>query len=188
VVIGISTGGPNALSDVIPLLPAKLGVPVLIVQHMPPVFTASLANSLDRKSQIHVKEAESGEAMKPDTVYIAPGGQHMVLEKDRMGGFVLTMNEEAPENSCRPAVDVLFRSVSKNFDKPVLALVMTGMGRDGAEGIRLLKTRECFCITQTENSCVVYGMPRSVDELKLSDEQVDLSQIASRITALVAGR
>ncbi len=184
ITIGISTGGPNALTELIPALPANIGVPILIVQHMPPIFTASLASSLDRKSALLVKEAEAGERVQPNTVYIAPGGQHMTVSTD----FCIGLNSDPPENSCRPAVDVLFRSVGQAYKRNILALVMTGMGRDGASGVEVLKkTTNCYCITQSEQSCTVYGMPRSVDELGLSDERVDLSQLSTRIQTLLKG-
>jgi two-component system chemotaxis response regulator CheB len=151
---------------------------------MPPIFTASLASSLDRKSALLVKEAEAGERVQPNTVYIAPGGQHMTVSTD----FCIGLNSDPPENSCRPAVDVLFRSVGQAYKRNILALVMTGMGRDGASGVEVLKkTTNCYCITQSEQSCTVYGMPRSVDELGLSDERVDLSQLSTRIQTLLKG-
>lgn len=189
VVIGVSTGGPNALKEVIPKLTTALKVPVLIVQHMPPLFTASLADSLNRKSSLDVREAQEGDPVLPNTVLIAPGGKHMVVRSDPNAnggpGFVVALNENPPEQNCRPSVNVLFRSVSTYFGGKILALVMTGMGEDGCEGVRAMKRQGCICLTQEESTCVVYGMPRAVDEAGLSDERVPLDQLAERIQHLV---
>jgi len=189
IAIGISTGGPNALADLIPKLPADLPVPILMVQHMPPVFTASLAEHLNHKSRLPVREARDGEAIEAGTVLIAPGGRHMVVRRYQEPGNeqsvpIIGLNDNPPENSCRPSVDVLFRSIAAHYEGNMLALVMTGMGNDGCEGVRAMKRRGCHCITQTESSCVVYGMPLAVDEAGLSDEQINLDQLAERITYL----
>jgi two-component system chemotaxis response regulator CheB len=184
--IGVSTGGPNALAEVIPLLPADLAVPVLIVQHMPPMFTASLAEHLHKRSKVPVREAREGEPLLAGHVYIAPGGKHMVLRRaGEAGGHIIGLNENPPENSCRPSVDVLFRSLAAQYDGNLLAVVMTGMGSDGCEGVRAMKRKGCHCLTQSEESCVVYGMPMAVDEAGLSDEKVPLARLAARITHLV---
>jgi two-component system chemotaxis response regulator CheB len=187
--IGVSTGGPNALVEVIPRLPADFPVPILLVQHMPPVFTASLAQHLDDKSSVSVHEARDGEPVLPGCVYLAPGGKHMVVRRlpDGEGGAVpiIGLNENPLENSCRPSVDVLFRSLAAQYDGNMLAVVMTGMGSDGCEGVRAMKRRGCLCLTQSEASCIVYGMPLAVDEANLSDEQVPLDRLADRITRLV---
>jgi two-component system chemotaxis response regulator CheB len=187
--IGVSTGGPNALGELIPALPANLGVPVLVVQHMPPLFTASLAEHLNRTSKLSVAEAIEGEALLPGKVYLAPGGKHMVLRRlntdGQPGNLIIGLNENAAENSCRPSVDVLFRSMAAHFEGNVLAVVMTGMGSDGCEGVRALKRKGCHCLTQSEDTCVVYGMPMAVDEAGLSDERVPLPRLAPRITHLI---
>jgi two-component system chemotaxis response regulator CheB len=183
VAIGVSTGGPNALAELIPKLPADFPVPIVMVQHMPPVFTTSLAEHLDQHSQVSVREAREGEAIRPGTVLIAPGGKHMVVR--RRDGLVIGLNENPPENSCRPSVDVLFRSLAAHYDGNMLAVVMTGMGSDGCEGVRAMKRRGCRCLTQSEASCIVYGMPLAVDEAGLSDEQVPLDRLADRIVELV---
>lgn len=187
VVIGVSTGGPNALKEVVPHLKADLDVPVLIVQHMPPLFTASLAESLGRKSVLPVREAQEGDAILPNTVLIAPGGKHMVIRQDpaRGDGHVVALNENPPEQNCRPSVNVLFRSASTYFGGKILAVVMTGMGEDGCEGVRAMKRQGCICLTQEESTCVVYGMPRAVDEAGLSDARVPIDQMAERIHQLV---
>jgi two-component system, chemotaxis family, protein-glutamate methylesterase/glutaminase len=186
VVIGVSTGGPNALGVMVPDLPNDLGVPVLIVQHMPPVFTASLAKSLEKKSKMPVVEAFEEQIIEPNTVYIAPGGKHMVVRREKNGSrFVIGLNENPPENSCRPAVDVLFRSVATMYGKGTLAVIMTGMGQDGLNGVKTLKQRGCYCLTQDEASCTIYGMPMVVDKAGLSDESIPLASLAARITAVV---
>jgi two-component system chemotaxis response regulator CheB len=183
VTIGVSTGGPEALGVLIPRLPASLPVPVVLVQHMPPLFTRSLAESLDRKSPLTVKEAEEGEVLRVGTVYIAPGGHHTMVRRTD-GGVVIKLSDSPPENSCRPAVDVLFRSVADSYgDTGVLAVVLTGMGSDGASGVRALKRQGCYCITQSSSSCVVYGMPRAVDEAGLSDKSLPIEQIGGEIAA-----
>ncbi len=190
--IGVSTGGPSALTQVIPLLPRDLGVPVLLVQHMPALLTASLADSLDRKSALDVREAVDGEPVEPGTVYLAPGGKHMAVVRGRStaassGTRTIRLLDDPPVNSCRPSADVLFSSISEAYDGTVLALVMTGMGSDGMDGIRVLKRKHCYCLAQTEETCVVYGMPRAVDEAGLSDEKVPLDLVAGRIVRLIKG-
>lgn len=188
--IGVSTGGPNALAEVIPRLAADFPVPVLLVQHMPPLFTASLAEHLNQKSPLSVREAKDGEPILPGQVLIAPGVNHMVVRRRTEGegreSFpIVGLNENPPENSCRPSVDVLFRSIAAQYEGNMLAVVMTGMGNDGCEGVRAMKRRGCTCLTQSEASCVVYGMPLAVDEAGLSDEQVPLERLADRINYLV---
>lgn len=188
VAIGSSTGGPAALASVIPQLPADIGVPIVVVQHMPPVFTKSLAEGLDRRSALAVREAQEGDVLEANTVLIAPGGRHMVVRGSHPGRApVIGLNDQPPENSCRPAVDVLFRSVAPVYSGRMLSVVLTGMGADGRNGVQVMKRRGCYCLTQSEGSCVIYGMPRAVDEAGLSDESVDLDQIAERITRFVRG-
>jgi len=188
--IGVSTGGPNALTEVIPRLAADFPVPILLVQHMPPIFTASLADHLNQKSRLSVREAKDGEPILPGQVLIAPGGNHMVVrrrtEGDSRESFpIVGLNENPPENSCRPSVDVLFRSMAAQYEGNMLAVIMTGMGNDGCEGVRAMKRRGCICLTQSEASCVVYGMPLAVDDAGLSDEQLPLERLADRINYLV---
>lgn len=186
VAIGVSTGGPEALTRLIPRLPRDLGVPVVLVQHMPPVFTKSLAESLAKKSALKVVEADDNQEIKAGTVYIAPGGRHMTI-KESEGCVRAVMNTDPPENSCRPSVDVLFRSVAAVYGgKGVLSVILTGMGSDGMEGVKKLKAGKCFSLTQSESSCVVYGMPRAVDEAFLSDESVDIEKMAGRIAEITA--
>ena len=187
--VGVSTGGPNALGDFIPALPANFPLPILLVQHMPPGFTASLAEHLAKRSALRVCEAAEGEAIRPGTVYIAPGGKHMVVRRRPANGgepeaLIVGINENPPENSCRPSVDVLFRSMAAQYEGGLLSVIMTGMGSDGCEGVRALKRRGCYCLSQNAESCVVYGMPLAVDEAGLSDERVPLASLAYRVNQL----
>ncbi len=183
-IIGISTGGPNALAKFIPFIPADIGVPILIVQHMPPMFTKSLANHLNSKSTLPVIEAEDGQIIERSKVYIAPGGKHMAVKKEG-GNAIISIIDSPPVNSCKPSVDVLYESVPSVYNNNILSVIMTGMGSDGMNGVKSLKKTGCYSITQTEDSCVVYGMPRAVDEAGLSDESVHLDQLSSRIYQLV---
>jgi two-component system chemotaxis response regulator CheB len=187
--IAVSTGGPEALSRLIPRLPANYPLPVVIVQHMPPMFTLSLARSLDAKSALKVVEAVDGDVLAAGTVHIAPGGRHLAVVRDA-GRLVCRLNDDPPEQSVRPAADVLFRSLARlGSASPVLAAVLTGMGEDGLAGVRMVKAAGGWCLTQTEATCVVYGMPRAVDVAGLSDESVALDDIAARMSVLAgAGR
>lgn len=177
VVIGTSTGGPVALREVIPKLPADLGIPVFVVQHMPPGYTHSLAQRICEASQLQVIEGAMGQEAKPNTVYIAPGGKHLQLV--RTGDRVrIETNEDPPEHNCRPAVDVLFRSAATVYEGHVLAVVLTGMGRDGAEGCRAIKRRGGTVFAQHPDGCVVYGMPKAVVDEQLADRVIPLDRIA----------
>lgn len=183
-VVGVSTGGPNALAKFIPLLPDNLDIPVLIVQHMPPMFTKSLASHLGSKSKIPVIEAENENIVEANKVYIAPGGKHMVINKIDSTNKI-SIIDTAPVNSCKPSVDVMFESIPSVYKGNILSVIMTGMGADGMNGVKKLKTTSCYCITQSEESCVVYGMPRAVDEAGLSDERIHLDNLAERVTSII---
>jgi two-component system chemotaxis response regulator CheB len=184
IVIGISTGGPGALHTFIPALSGNIGVPILLVQHMPAEFTKSLAEHLDAKSDLEVIEAEDGDLIVPNVVYIAPGGKHMVVSKGT-GKPRIAITNTPPINSCKPSVDVLFESIPTVYPRNVLALIMTGMGADGCSGVRRLKSIPSHTITQTEDSCIVYGMPRVINEAGLSDEHVSLENMAKRVEHIV---
>lgn len=184
--IGISTGGPKALNDMLPLLPADLRVPVLIVQHMPPVFTASLAESLARRCAVPVREAVAGEAVLPGEVLIAPGGQQMRVSRGEQG-VVVRLTDDPPENSCRPAVDYLFRSLAEVYGAATCAVIMTGMGEDGFAGCRQLHALGATLVAQDAQSCTVYGMPRGPIEAGIVDYVEPLEQLAARITAITRG-
>jgi two-component system chemotaxis response regulator CheB len=185
IAIAVSTGGPKALHEVVPALPANLPVPVVMVQHMPPVFTGLLAERLDRDASVTVVEATHGTALRPGTVYIAPGGHHMVVAK-RGAGTVVELNEDAPENSCRPAADPLFRSVAATFGAHALGVVLTGMGSDGCKGAHALVEAGCEVIVQDEATSVVWGMPGAVVRAGLADVEVPLGQLVNQITTRVA--
>lgn len=175
IAIGTSTGGPRALQQVIPALPANLPVPVVVVQHMPPHFTRSLAERLDSLSALPVVEAEEGMLLQPGRVFIAPGGRHLLVAMPN-GKAVLRTPAE-PATLHRPSVDVTFESVCRTFNGRVVAVIMTGMGRDGLEGARLIRQMGGKVLAQDEASCVVHGMPRAVVEAGLADAVLPLEQI-----------
>lgn len=187
VLIGVSTGGPAALARVLPQLPATLGVPVLIVQHMPPVFTQSLAESLGAKCALRVKEAAQGDRLAPNQIYIAPGGKQMRIQNLPDGGRIVQITDDPPENNCRPSVDYLFRSAANNLPGRSMAVILTGMGNDGTLGLRLLKRHGCYVIAQDEASSVVFGMPRAAIEAGVADIVLPLDSIAARIATTVRG-
>ncbi|EDL63964.1 protein-glutamate methylesterase/protein-glutamine glutaminase [Bacillus sp. SG-1] len=180
--IGTSTGGPRALQQVVTALPSEIQAPILIVQHMPPGFTKSLANRLNTLSDIAVKEAEDGELLKKGTAYIAPGGFHLKVEEKRGDLFVVLDEHELPRAGHRPAVDVMFESVSqlKNYDK--IAVIMTGMGSDGSKGLVKLKgSGKVKAIAESEESCIVFGMPKAAISTNLVDEIQSIENIAGCI-------
>jgi two-component system chemotaxis response regulator CheB len=187
VLIGASTGGPNALAQLLPALPGDIGIPILIVQHMPAIFTKSLAESLDTKCRVRVTEAIHGESPEPNKVYIAPGGRQMRVVAGADNRPILELTDDPPENNCRPAVDYLFRSAANRFPGRSMAVILTGMGSDGTLGLRLLKRHGCFVIAQDEASCVVYGMPKAAVDAGVADVVLPLESIASRITSIVKG-
>lgn len=186
VAIGVSTGGPKALSEMLPKIPGNIGIPILIVQHMPPVFTQSLANSLNAKCQIKIKEAANGESIETNTAYIAPGGKQMRIEAGADGKRrVIKITDDPPENSCKPSVDYLFRSVADHYVGRATGVIMTGMGSDGTKGLRRMKENGATIIAQDEASCVVYGMPKEPIESGLADIVASLDLIASEIIKTV---
>ncbi len=181
VAIGISTGGPNALAEVIPKLPKNLRVPVVIVQHMPPVFTKALADSLNQKSVLNVLEAQGEERLQPGNIYIAPGGKQMKVVK-KAAGECLQLTDDPPENHCRPAADYLFRSVAAVYGNRALGVIMTGMGADGTKGLRAMKQQGAQIIAQDQASCVVFGMPMEAIKAGVTDAAIALGQISTEIT------
>jgi two-component system chemotaxis response regulator CheB len=185
VVIGVSTGGPNALPAVLAQLPANLRVPVLIVQHMPPTFTRLLAERLNSKCSIAVSEAVDQEPLRPGQVYIAPGDFHLeVVGTSRAAKIQLHRGPH--ENGCRPAADVLFRSAAKVYGGRCLSVVMTGMGRDGLEGVRALAAHGGHCLAQDQETCAVWGMPRFIVENRLAHEVLPPAELGRRIAELVS--
>jgi len=188
VLIGVSTGGPVALSRLLPAIPADIGVPILIVQHMPAVFTQTLADDLNSKCAVRVREAVHGESLQPNVAYVAPGGQHMRLGLAPDGRPLIQITDDPPENNCKPAVDYLFRSAARLFPGRAIAVILTGMGSDGTIGLRLLKRSGCFVIAQDEASCVIYGMPRAAVEAGATNVVLPLDAIADRIVSAVRGK
>lgn len=180
VAIGISTGGPNALAEVIPKIPGKFKAPIVIVQHLPPKFTNALAASLNQKSKITVIEGEDNMELQAATAYIAPGGKQMKILK-KNNGFFLEVNNDPPEKHCQPSADYLFRSVAKTYGNAALGVIMTGMGNDGTLGLRLMKRAGAQIIAQDQKSCVVFGMPAEAINAGVTDAIVPLSQMASEI-------
>jgi two-component system chemotaxis response regulator CheB len=180
VAIGSSTGGPAALAEVLPLLPASLGVPVFVVQHMPALFTRLLAERLNTSCPLRVREASHGARVQDAGIWIAPGDYHMCVERVT-GALRLSLNQAPPENSCRPSVDVLFRSVAELFQSHSLAAVLTGMGRDGQRGSAVLKSVGARVLAQDEESSVVWGMPGAVTEAGLADWVLPLDRIGPHI-------
>jgi len=180
VVIGISTGGPQGLKVLVPQLPADCPVPVAMVMHMPLGYTEMYAQKLNELSPLRVIEAGDGEVVEAGTVFLAPAGRHLTFRKD--GGRVITHLDVRPLDTLhRPAVDVLFHSAAEVYGARVLGVVMTGMGNDGQEGAAWIKARGGCILTEAEESCVVYGMPRSVVEAGLSDASVPLERLAEAI-------
>lgn len=180
IAIGSSTGGPSALHEIIPTLPADLPVPVVIVQHMPAVFTELLSNRLNEVSKLRVHEARDGQPVERGHVYIAPGGRHMILASENET-LRARLNDDPPENSCRPAVDVLFRSVARVCGAGTLGAVLTGMGQDGLRGAQWIHEAGGQVIAQDRESSVVWGMPGAVTEAGLADEVAPLSQVAQSL-------
>lgn len=183
VVIGISTGGPVALREMLPILPKGFPVPVLIVQHMPSGFTKEFAESLDAICNVDVVEAKDADVVLPGKVYIAPGDKHIQINRMSLA-TLLNLSDSPSENGHKPSVDVLFRSAANSYGNQVLAVLMTGMGRDGAKEMGTIYNAGGRTIAQGERSCTVYGMPRVAIENGYVDEVIELSGIARRIIAL----
>jgi two-component system chemotaxis response regulator CheB len=180
VAIGASTGGPNALAEIFRRLTADFPVPIVMVQHMPPMFTRLLAERLSAENPIRVQEGGSGSLLLPGQAWIAPGGYHMVVTRD--GHQVRTqLHQEPPENSCRPAVDVLFRSVAQTFGSNSLAVILTGMGQDGLRGCEAIREAGGQVLAQDEATSVVWGMPRYVARAGLADKVLPVSLIGDEI-------
>jgi len=185
--IGTSTGGPNALANLLPRLPANFPVPIVIVQHMPPIFTRILAERLTTSSHLKVVEASMGAVLQPGNAYIAPGDYHMTIAKGSQTTVVTKTNQNPPEHSCRPAVDVLFRSVAEVYKDKVLAVILTGMGRDGALGCAKIKQSGGEILAQDEASSVVWGMPGLVAKQGLAEKVLNIEDLADEITKRICG-
>ena len=186
IAIGISTGGPKALGVILPEIPADIGVPILIVQHMPAPFTQSLAHNLNPKCAISVREAIDGEPLTPNTALIAPGGKQMKVSGGATGGVsIVRVTDDPPENNCKPSVDYLFRSVAHLYGAQATGVIMTGMGSDGTEGLKQMKQQGAMIIAQDQATCVVYGMPKKPIELGLVDTVVGLDCMVNAICQTV---
>lgn len=185
IALGISTGGPFSLQKVIPKISKNINVPIFIVQHMPPKFTKSLADRLNALSEIEVKEAEDNELVRKGVVYIAPGGFHMTVAKNGTSREVIQISKE-PRNMLHcPSVDVMVESVVNVYGKYALGVIMTGMGKDGSEGIKKLKEIGGYCIAQNEISCVVYGMPKAIVDGGYADVVAPLANISDIINKAI---
>ena len=186
IALGISTGGPMSLQRVIPKLSKKLSIPMFIVQHMPPKFTKSLAERLNGLSEVEVKEAEDREIVRGGVVYIAPGGFHMTVDKTGNNHSMISISDTPSDTLHRPSVDVMLNSVIKVYNKYALGVIMTGMGRDGADAIKELKMKGGYSIAQDEDSCVVYGMPKAIVDAGYADLVLPLDNIANAINKACA--
>jgi two-component system chemotaxis response regulator CheB len=184
VAIGCSTGGPNALTEILPQFPREFPLPILIVQHMPPMFTRFLAERLDTICPLTVREAAGGEVVTPGTIWIAPGNFHMIAVRDG-NNVTLALNQAPPENSCRPSEDVMFRSVAEAYSGRVIAAVLTGMGQDGLRGCEVLVDKGSEIVAQDEATSVVWGMPGFVARAGLANQVLPLSQITEHIVQRV---
>ncbi|MBP3260869.1 chemotaxis-specific protein-glutamate methyltransferase CheB [Pseudobutyrivibrio sp.] len=188
IALACSTGGPQALHTFVPMLPANLSVPLVLVQHMPEGFTASLAARLNQISGISVKEAEDGEYFKPGVVYVTPGGKHMKICEDASHAAYCHLDDSPPVNSLKPCADVMYQSLAKSSFDEIICVVLTGMGADGSEGIRYLNQyKKTYVISQEASTCVVYGMPKAVEQGGLSNEVVPLKSVANSIVKKLGG-
>lgn len=184
-VLAASTGGPVALEKIISALKKDFSIPIVVVQHMPKHFTTAFAESLNRKSELIVKEAQDGDVLTAGIVYIAPGGCHLKLNQERKSA--LTLSDDDLINGVRPAVDVLLWSIAQSrFINGILVVILTGMGSDGLIGLKNLnKKKQTYCIVQDELTSTVYGMPQRIVEAELADEILPLHVIAARLSTLV---
>ena len=185
VVIGISTGGPQALKMLIPRLPAELAVPIAIVLHMPVGYTELYARKLNEQSALNVIESKGGELVTKGVVYLAPAGRHLTLRRNQAGDVVTHLDVRPLDALYRPSVDSLFHSAADAYGARVLGIVMTGMGSDGREGAAWIKAKGGIVLTESEASCVVYGMPRSIVEAGLSDGSIMLDRMADAMLARI---
>jgi two-component system chemotaxis response regulator CheB len=187
VAIGVSTGGPTALLDLLPRLPATFQLPIVIVQHMPPIFTRQLADRLCQVSEIEVLEATEGMPLLPGRAVLAPGDQHMRLKKGSHG-VTVTLDQGERENSCRPSVDVLFHSVVEVYGGRAIGVILTGMGQDGLRGAQALKAKGGYIIAQDRESSVVWGMPGAVAQAGLADAILRLEDVGPAILKQVTSK
>jgi len=184
IAVGTSTGGPRALQTLLKDIPKNINASFLVVQHMPPKFTKSLAERLNNICELTVKEAENDEIILPGYVYIAPGDYHMTLIRDKKD-FKISLNKDNPINGHRPSVDVLMNSIAKLNLENVIGIILTGMGSDGAIGLKELKQKTAYIIAQSQESCVVFGMPKSAINLGVVDKILPIEEIGKEITKIM---
>ncbi|GAA0815700.1 chemotaxis response regulator protein-glutamate methylesterase [Colwellia asteriadis] len=176
--IGTSTGGPVALQKILTQFNADFPLPIVMVQHMPAAFTAAFASRLDSLCKIKVKEAADGDVLKPGCAYLAPGGRQMIISGTESAAKIKILEDDSPKITFKPSVDITFGSAAKTFSGKVLAVILTGMGSDGKEGARMLKTKGATIWSQDEQSCVVYGMPQAIDKAGISQLSLPLDAMA----------
>ncbi len=187
VAIASSTGGPMALSDIIPKLPKNFPVPIVITQHMPKEFTPSFAKRLNDSSQVEVVEGFSGLTLKPGRVVIAPGGSHLIVKR-RAGQAICDLSDAPPVLSVKPAANIMFLSVADEYGGNVLCVILTGMGRDGTDGAVALKRKGAYVLAESQKTCVVYGMPKAAVDAGIVDEVLPLNEIPDAMVRLVKGQ
>jgi two-component system chemotaxis response regulator CheB len=185
VAFGVSTGGPKALFTIIPQITKKINLPILIVQHMPPAFTKSLADNLAKRCDFKVIEARGNELIQNRHIYIAPGGRHMIVRRSSESKTIIGINDNPPENDCKPSVDVLFRSIANVYGSKAIVSILTGMGSDGVKGLEPLKRAGAFIIAQDEESSTVWGMPGRAIESGNVDRVLPLDKIPTAIDLIV---
>ncbi|MCK5659754.1 MAG: chemotaxis response regulator protein-glutamate methylesterase [Methanosarcinales archaeon] len=186
--IASSTGGPRALEQVIPKLPRNLNAAVLVVQHMPAGFTASLSQRLDSQSELRVKEAQDGDIVQEGVVLLAPGNYHMEIVQKEVNGImkeVVALNQRPREQGVRPCANILFQSIAPIYGSNILSVVLTGMGVDGADGVAEIKSRGGRAISEDQSSCVVYGMPKAIADRGLADSVVPLDMVSNEIVRML---
>ena len=182
IALACSTGGPKSLQSVIPFLPKEMNAPMVLVQHMPAGFTKTMADRLNEVSKVSVKEAQEGDVLQKGTVYIAPGGKHMLVKKMPGGGHKITLSDAAPIGGLKPCANVMYESLNDCAYDEIVCVILTGMGADGTQGIiELQKHKKVHTIAQDAKSCVVYGMPKAIAEAGAADEIVPLTEIAQAI-------
>ena len=186
VAIASSTGGPVALSELLPKLPKNFPVPIVITQHMPKEFTGSFAKRLNESSQIEVVEGFEGLTLKPGRAVIAPGGSHLIIKR-RAGAAVCSLSDAPPVLSVKPAANIMFLSVADEYGGNVLCVILTGMGRDGTDGATALKRRGAYVIAESQKTCVVYGMPKAAADAGIVDEILPLNEIPDAMVRIVRG-
>ncbi|MBC7103438.1 MAG: chemotaxis response regulator protein-glutamate methylesterase [Parvibaculum sp.] len=187
IAIGSSTGGPQALAEVLKNIDPALRQPILVTQHMPATFTALLAEHMTRYSGRLAAEARDGELLEEERIYIAPGGKHMLVEPRAAGGVILRLDDGPPENSCKPAVDPMLRSLARHFKERLLAVILTGMGSDGLKGCRTVLEEGGRVLAQDRESSVVWGMPGAVAQAGICEEILPLQKIGPAIVRVAAG-